>query len=298
MKTAALSLAGMAAGTGMSGVLGAIFDDDDEKEKEKDVREFVAPWSKDSDLIILKAGDGTIDYIDFSASDPHGSLNRAMNAFLKGDNPIDAFSDGVVALISPFLGGDITTTALLNLKNNTNQYGGQIYNPEDDFEDQSTDILEHIYKLVEPGTITTVRRIIESDNKLNEIAGTTGFKVQSVDLAKQFGFKTKEFSERLNDTKRPYNTEYYKTVEIIADPRSSKEGRQEQIDKTELEYEKSTKKYNQVADEFKEVFNSALRLGTDYDLLETIIMDGRTFSKKNLYDWEDGFKLEIPYKEY
>jgi hypothetical protein len=298
MKTAALSLAGMAAGTGMSGVLGALFDDDDEKEKEKDVREFVAPWSKDSDLIILKAGDGTIDYIDFSASDPHGSLNRAMNAFLKGDNAIDAFSDGVVALISPFLGGDITTTALLNLKNNTNQYGGQIYNPEDDFEDQSTDILEHIYKLVEPGTITTVRRIIESDNKLNEIAGTTGFKVQSVDLAKQFGFKTKEFSERLNDTKRPYNTEYYKTVEIIADPRSSKEGRQEQIDKTELEYEKSNKKYNQVADEFKEVFNSALRLGTDYDLLETIIMDGRTFSKKNLYDWEDGFKLEIPYKEY
>ena len=298
MKTAALSFASMAAGTGMSGVLGAIFDDDDEKEKEKDVREFVAPWSKDSDLIILKAGDGTIDYIDFSASDPHGSLNRAMNAFLKGDNAIDAFSDGVVALISPFLGGDITTTALLNLKNNTNQYGGQIYNPEDDFEDQSTDILEHIYKLVEPGTITTVRRIIESDNKLNEIAGTTGFKVQSVDLAKQFGFKTKEFSERLNDTKRPYNTEYYKTLEIIEDPRSSKEGRQEQIDKTELEYEKSNKKYNQVADEFKEVFNSALRLGTDYDLLETIIMDGRTFSKKNLYDWEDGFKLEIPYKEY
>jgi hypothetical protein len=298
MKTAALSFASMAAGTGMSGVLGAIFDDDDEKEKEKDVREFVAPWSKDSDLIILKAGDGTVDYIDFSASDPHGGLNRAMNAFLKGDNPIDAFSDGVVALAAPFLGGDITTTALLNLKNNTNQYGGQIYNPEDDFEDQSIDVLEHIYKLVEPGTVTTVRRIVESDNKPNEILGMTGFKVQSVDLAKQFGFKTKEFSERLNDTKRPYNTEYYKTVEIIADPRSSKEGRQEQIDKTEVEYEKSTKKYNQVAEEFKEVFNSALRLGTDYDLLETIIMDGRTFSKKNLYDWEDGFKLEIPYKEY
>jgi hypothetical protein len=49
-KTAILSAIGGAAGVGMSGVPGWLFDDEKEKEKEKDVRTMVAPWATESAL--------------------------------------------------------------------------------------------------------------------------------------------------------------------------------------------------------------------------------------------------------
>jgi hypothetical protein len=201
----------MAAGTGLTGAFGYFFDDDDEEQKDKDIREFVAPWSKESDLLVIEAGNGKLKYIDFSATDPHGGIKKAINAFLLGESTTDSFIDGLIGVIQPFIGEEMTTEAILALKNNRDKYGKEIWNPEDNEFEKIKAISAEIYKLVEPGTTSSIRRGIASENKGQElIANLTGFRTYDVDINKQFGFKVKDYSERIKNAKRIYNSAFFK----------------------------------------------------------------------------------------
>lgn len=283
-KTAILQYFSMAAGTGLTGVLGYLFDDDDEEEREKDIRNFIAPWSKESDLLVLEVGDGKLKYIDFSASDPHGGIKKAMNAFLLGGSTTDKFIDGIVSTVSPFIGEEMTTEALLELKNNQDKYGKQIWNPEESASEISQKILSHVYKLVEPGTVSSIRRGWESENKGRElVANVTGFRTYDVDISEQFGFKMRDYSDRIKDAKRIYNSSFYK------EDATNKE--------KEDAYNKANKALKGIYKEITDLYNSAERLGAKKEDLENKMKDFGGIAKYKIEEIRLGKIEDLKKKE-
>jgi hypothetical protein len=274
-KTAVLQYFGMAVGTGLTGVFGYLFDNDDEEEKDKDIREFIAPWSKKSDLMVLSAGDGKIKYIDFSASDPHGGIKKAINAFLLGESTTDSFIDGVVGVLEPFIGEEMTTSTILSLKNNRDKNGNQIWNPEDTEAEKMNAILGEVYKLMEPGTASSIRRGIASEDKANElIANITGFRIYDVDVNKQFGFKVKDYSERIKDARRLYNSVLYKKESTEEDKKNA--------------LNKADNALKEIYGELSTVYNSAERLGVKPEDLKNLMKTFGDMGKDDITKIQSG----------
>ena len=247
LSVALTSYFGVAIGTGMTGILGKILDTEDEEEKEKQMRLFVPEWSKDSDLMSLSLKDGVYTFIDQSASDPHGGINRAVNAFMKGGK--EGFAEGFYSIVEPFIRPEMTASVLMGLYNNQDAYGERIYNKEADFSTIANEVGAYLYKWVEPGTASSVRKIIKADDKGVEGVGQmTGFKPMKIDIGKQFFFKMKDMRDRLDDIKDIYNDEY-----------SSKDATSKTIaDK----YEEANRKYEAAQEEIAKYYNAAVQLGS------------------------------------
>ena len=300
-KKALLYYTGYAAKTGIGGVLGALFDDDDEKKKEKDVRSFLPPWSQNSDIIVLKAADGEIEYIDFSASDPHGGINKALNALFRREDMVDSFKQSMLELIGQFEGPDILTNLAKQLYNNKNDFDGKIYNEEDDRENKIDKILDYVYKVVEPGTATSIRKAVASEQSLGQIAfgEATGLKIRKVNVKDQFGYKLPEFNKSFEDARSIYNSEYYKSIKLSEDPKATKKDIQEQNKKTDEAFVRANKKYAAKAKELMDLINSANRLGVDYDeLINELGFIKSTMGKSNISEMENGGDEFIKEKDY
>ena len=252
IKDGILTFTGTAAGTGAASIL-ALFRTDEEEEKDQDIRKFVAGWAKNSGLILLQADDGKIKYIDFSSSDPHGGMRKVINAAIREDNPIDAFIAGSIEFISPFADEEILFKLSNELYNNKSTYGGDIYNPEENFQDKSRDILSHIYKGFEPGSLTSIKRAVKAyneDDLGNEaIAQLLGLRTYDVDVAEQFGYKARDYTKRLANARKIYSDEFYNRD-------STRESRIEKFDE-------GINTYKEIMQGISDDFNSAERLGAD-----------------------------------
>jgi hypothetical protein len=267
----------------LTGLAGYLFDDEDEEQRDKDIRKFVAPWSEKSDLLMISVGDGKMKYIDFSSSDPHGGMKKVMNAFFLGETTIEGFSEGIAETFAPFIGEDMTVEALLALKNNQDKYGNPIYNTEESLQDQSEKVLSYMYKLVEPGTFSSIRRGMEAEDKTNElVANLTGFRTYDVDINKQFGYKMKDYSERISNAKKIYNQAAYNEKATEADK--------------EKAYKKAQESLNGIYTEITDVYNSAERLGCDPKDLGTVMSDFGNMSKRTVRDIKSGSLPELKKK--
>jgi hypothetical protein len=299
IKNALLSYFGMAFGTGLSGVIGYLFDDDDEKEKEKDVREFLPEWSKNSDLIPIKKSDGTIEYIDFSASDPHGALNKALNAFFSGDDLLDGFSKGLLATVEPFIGPDMTVGLAMQLANNENDFGGKIYNEQDTFAEKTRKITDYIYKVIEPGTLTSARKLMKEEDTKNVVRGElTGMKTRPLEVKKQFEFKMDTYADEFAEIKRIYNSEYNKTLRMMEDPKVSKKELAEQERITEEAFKRANTQYAAKGKELMNLINAANRLGVDYDELIEAAKAKNVMNSTNLFEIQQDNPAQIEEKYY
>jgi hypothetical protein len=277
-KTAILSYFSHAAGMGAVGILGYFTDDDEEKQKEDDVRKFIAPWSKNSDLIVLKASNGKVQYIDFSSSDPHGGINKAINSAFIGKTTVDGFINALGSAIEPFIGEEMTTAAILAVKNNIDAYGKPIYNPEDTFYEKAKDISAYMLNVVQPGTVSTARKMYESDSKLNEAVGAaTGMRIYDVDVAKSFGYSMITYRDRMEDAKRIYNSEVY-----------NKDATEKSIADAKKRAERAITKINE---EIYDRYYAAVRLGANEDILFENL---KTFGRMSLIDMKFMFG-QVPY---
>lgn len=277
IKSSVIGYLSKAAGTGFTGLMGYLLDDEEEDKKDKDIRKFIAPWSKQSDLMILSTGDGKINYIDFSASDPHGGLKKAMNSFFLSDNPVDGLIDFTYGLAEPFLGEEMATEALLNLRNNQNKNGGQIYNPEESLLDKSQKIAGYLYTIFEFGTVSTVRRLVDKEGDKAELAGIIGYKPYEVDVNEQFGYTVRDLSDRIKNAKRIYNSTYY-------NEESTDEQKQKDLKRAQVALDGI---YKDMIDNY----NSAERLGVNPDDLKVTMADFGNMSKRDIRSIQAG---EIP----
>jgi hypothetical protein len=236
---------------------GAVLGDDDDEKKEK-AKRFVAPWSKNSNILIKNEGDGKFSYIDFSASDPFGGIVKPINAMMAGEDLLDGFIEGVKEVISPFTNPDILKSMFTEISENKDAYGNQLYNPSDTFEKKSEAILARVYKTFEPGTVSSARKIAESDGALNEMAGQfTGYKANDVDLEKQFSFKISDMKKKEVEVRNIYN-------------RAARKFENKEVSKEELQdaYNQSNQESKKLYEELKKDYDAAIYFGTDANALK------------------------------
>lgn len=205
MMTAATAVAGAATATRhMFGI---------EKGTDDDMRRFLPDWSENSTLLHLgRSPDGNLRVIDLSYTDPYSYLRTPLKAFLRGENWEDKIIDAVLEAAEPFIGEEILFGKLQDISRNAKGPNGPpVFNPQDPFLDRMDDILAHVYDALEPGTITSAKRIEKGltgkttpygkgfDAKLEIMAVLTGLRIMEVDIAQSLGFKVGKYNRDQRD---------------------------------------------------------------------------------------------------
>ena len=186
-------------------------DDDDEDGLSEKIRTLLPFWDTNSDISVQEVKpNGNFTYVSISASDPYGSIFKVVNATKNFTKTREGFSEIFGELAGPFVSEDILLNTLMNIKNNENDYGGKIVRNTDTPFEASAKIALQLGKTFEPGAITSTRKIIQSENKLNEALGQfTGFKLHEVKSLEQAGFKFEDIQKKAQESKSAYNSIKY-----------------------------------------------------------------------------------------
>ena len=252
-------------------------EEEDEDDKNKNAKRFVAPWSKNSNIVITDMGNGKFSFIDFSASDPRAQVPKALNAFSSGENFVDGLVESVKEFTSPYLSQDILFSLVTEIKDNKDSFGREIYNEYDKPVDKINKIMARVWKTFEPGTLTSIRKISESENKVNDAVGQiTGYKVIDVDAQKQYYFNSKKNFEETLKAKQIYNKAFRKFEK-------------KEITKEELKeaYDISNESIRGILEENKKDFDAAVYFGAD-PLVLSQSADDAGYSKSVVYQIESG----------
>ena len=186
-------------------------DDDDEDGLSEKIRTLLPFWDTNSDISVREVKpNGNFTYVSISASDPYGSIFKVVNATKNSAKTGEGFSEIFGELSGPFVSEDILLNTLRNISSNENDYGGKIWRNTDTPFEKSEKIALQLYKAFEPGGITSTRKIIQSENKLNEALGQfTGFKLHEVKSLEQAGFKFGDIQKKAQESKSAYNSIKY-----------------------------------------------------------------------------------------
>lgn len=199
-KHAIIGTVSTSLGFGAQGIGGELFSSEQEKEREASLRNFVPFWSQNSKLMLTSYDreKAIFSYRDFSASDPFGGMDKVTQAYANGDTMIEGFGKAMLQVIEPFTGMDIASRRVMNLVNGVDDYGKRIWFDDDTDQEKVQKSIVYLYGVFEPGTITSVRRVFQSDRPVNEIVGQfTGYKEVEVDVAKAMGFKLRDHKEAI-----------------------------------------------------------------------------------------------------
>ncbi len=129
-------------------------------EDDENARVFMPPWSQNSEILWFgHSPEGKRTWVDISYTDPWSYLKEPAMAMLRADSVDDAMGDVLRSALEPFLSEEIFTQSALDVARNKRSTGGEIYNPADPANEQAKDITAHMWKAVEPGAITQMRRI-------------------------------------------------------------------------------------------------------------------------------------------
>jgi hypothetical protein len=182
------------------------------KDKDKAVREFLPPWSENSNLLFLNnSPDGNPRVIDLSYTDPYSYLRTPLMALVRGEDWETKLAEATVELLSPFLSEEILAGKLLDIARNQTKDGRQLWNPQDSAEEKGWKIAEHVYDAMEPGTVSSLRRIAKGITGEPTVAGQvydpvtetaamfTGMRVLGVDARRALFYKMSHLQRNLGD---------------------------------------------------------------------------------------------------
>jgi hypothetical protein len=181
---------------------------------DEDLRKFVAPWQKNSEFLYLGVNDDKYRVIDMGFSDPHSYLKRPIYDLLNGKDLQSGSIEAMSTLAQPFISEELLASRLLDWKRNKKETGDHVYNPDTPLGDQVADVWHHIQTAAEPGTVSSMRRIIkaaggETDkygNKFelqNEVVGLfSGQKQEVKDISQALLFRAYELKDRVDLTEK------------------------------------------------------------------------------------------------
>ena len=257
---------------GILSALGSAFaPEDEEPEDVMNVRPFLPPWSKNSDILVLQSGGGKFKYVDMSASDPYGGIARAINSIARGEDAVESFTGFMQEVLSPILSGDIFTSSVIkSIFLNQDSYGNPLYSAADSNQEKMFKIMEQFYDALEPGTATSIRKVFKVDDKFTETIGQlTGFRPREVDVKKQLSFSLKDIKEDVDAVNKIKTRAKYKL----------KDGEgtlQEYLDAIETVGEKQKENYKKA----NKLINASGKLGLPiYEPIQ--MMKGSGWSKKD-----------------
>ena len=282
MKSALAAQLGLAAKSLITG------GEDDESQEYNDLKRFLPEWSKDSFLSIISKEPGKYTYIDMTANDPHAFLSELIVAGSNEEDSLKMLAEKFKTLYEPFTGKDLLFSFTTEVLSNKKSSGAPVYEVADDLIGKANSIFEHATKLLEPGTVSTIRRISnavtdEDKSVLNEFAGAfTGYRPVDSDVKLSYTFRTRDLKKSMSDQVRKYNRARY-----------NKESTKEEISNV---YEEVNQIYSNVIKEANDYTMSAIRLGVDPSEVVSILKK-QGFSKRDIAYVFSGKKYEyVPSK--
>ena len=183
------------------------------KQEDEDLRHSLPPWSENGDLLHLgRTLDGKFRIIDLSYTDPHSYIRKPLRAFLRGEDWEDKIWEAVVEAGEPFFGEEILAGTLFDVVRNAKKpSGAPVRNPQDHPLQQAEDVLEHLWKALEPGSVTSAKRLAMGvtgrqtiygrsyDPKIEALAQFTGYRIMDVDVAQSLTFRVGRFNREQAD---------------------------------------------------------------------------------------------------
>ena len=205
---------GTAGATMGSRILNGISASDD-----KDFRQFLPPWSKNSQIVYLgKDKNGNARYIDLSYTDPYAYLKKPLIAAIRGDNWKEKLVQAGTEAMSPFLGEQIMWSKVMDISRNKTASGKKVYNPQAPWDKIAEDIALHVGDAFNPGTVNSMYRIYEGlrgetapsgvkyDPRIEVAATLGGQRIQKIDPTQALAFKAREYGKNSEDAKYLLNS--------------------------------------------------------------------------------------------
>jgi hypothetical protein len=249
------------------GTIGALGFDDEDDEEEKEVvraaRKFLPDWAVNSSIVITEASDGGFTYRNISASDPWGSIEEVANAAFSGKPAGQALSEAFDQFVSPYVSEDILAGAVRDLYNTViDGEGKQLWSESATATEAVEAATERLWKALEPGTITSAKKIAEAEDTFEEVVGQlSGLKAHKIDIPKQMTYKSIELRKRADQNRKDYISARYK----VKDKEISKE-------EFERVYDKVNRTNKEIYSEAIELYEAGLKLGANKkDLVQSML---------------------------
>jgi hypothetical protein len=245
-----MSLAAVKAG--IIAMWGLSADEEDEDEL-NNARMFLPFYDENSTIAPTEIKDGQLKYRSISASDPHGYMTKVFNAYINSKNYNEGLSNSLKEAYQPWINPDMTFSVLSELISNRDKNGNAIFKEGDTTEEIALKITQRLWKIAEPGTITSAIKIAKSENPGNEAIGQfTGFKEHTVDVVESIGYKSSDLQRRANESSSDYSRakKMYDRGEIT-------------IQELSKQYEISNSKKKAVYQEAIDLYNGAIYLGAN-----------------------------------
>lgn len=255
-----MSLAAVKAG--IIAMWGLSADDEDEDEL-KNAKKFLPFWDTNATIAPTEIKDGELKYRSISASDPHGYMTKVFNAYMNSDNYNEGLTNALKEAYQPWLNPDMTFSVVSELISNRDKNGKAIFKEGDTAEDKALKITQKLWKIAEPGTVTSAIKIAKSENPGNEAIGQfTGFKEHTVDILETLGYKSSDLQRRANESASDYSKakRSYERGEIT-------------IEQLSEQYNISNERKKAVYQEAIDLYNGAMYLGVDPREIEQKMMD-------------------------
>ena len=185
------------------------------RDMDEDLRRFLPPWSENSQIIHLgRDDDGNMKFVDISYTDPYSYLKKPVIAAMRGDDWQSSLFAAASEAFDPFLSEEILSERLVDIARNTTQTGGRVFNPADHPIRRFQSIANHVYEALEPGTISSARRIVMGitgtttvygrayDPQMEALAVMTGMRLSILDVRQAFSFRARDHSREIRNSQR------------------------------------------------------------------------------------------------
>ena len=280
----------MAAGSGIGGALGSLFDDEKEKEKNEDIRKYVAPWNKNSKVLPLQADNGKLVYMDIGRLDAFGYQKKIWDAFWNNLNDEKGFYESVYKSmaegISPFFDFDFAFQTFMDFKDNNDGFGNDIYNPEANPEQRTKQKLLYLTKKLSPGAVNSLIKMHgfynegDTEKMQREVLSNVFTRTYDVDIEQQFrryiNAKASDggnsvdvgFRERLDNAEKIYTSVKY-----------DKTATQQEKDAA---YKQAIDRYKSILSDISKYYQSALRFGVPSENIDNLLFRAKLGEKRGL----------------
>lgn len=128
-----------------------------------------APWSKNSQILVLYKNGDEVAYIDLKALDPSGYMKSILLAMRRGETIEQGAGDALKEFLDPFISEDMLMSRFIDLSRNTKQNGSKVWEYTDTDAEKAAKISAHVLGGLEPGVKSQGERLVKGYNEeINE----------------------------------------------------------------------------------------------------------------------------------
>ena len=194
-------------------------------EEQKDLRTLLPFFEQDNTIFFQRDGDGKVKYINLSYLIPYSNTSDVMMSMLGMNGPqsegdaVKKIASSAFSVLDPFISETMLMQSLVDISRNQDQYGNQVYNPEQDGAKIAGDCMSRFAWNLTPGTIERAwkrwrfaaqGKAIPSSGEIPELTDelfseATGIKKKNVDYNQSLFYAGLNNKERLSNASSIFN---------------------------------------------------------------------------------------------